>query len=220
MRYSAFVFDAYGTLFDVHSAVRRHAAAIGPDAQQFSEIWRTKQLEYTWTRTMMGAVQDFSALTAQALDYSFAKVPSAPTAHRQALLDAYLTLDCYSEVPAMLKDLKAAGARIAILSNGTDAMLDAAVTSAGLQGLFDDIFSVDLVGRFKTEPAVYRLVTDAWNIAPAAISFQSSNRWDAAAAKKAGFRTVWINRTSQPDEYLDLAPDLVLGSLDGLVNAS
>ena len=115
MRYSTYVFDAYGTLFDVHAAVRRHAGDIGPEGQLFSEIWRAKQLEYSWVRTLMGAHVDFWQLTEQALDFAFSKVPSADRALRAALLEAYWHLDCYPEVPAVLKALKGSGARLAIL---------------------------------------------------------------------------------------------------------
>lgn len=218
--YSAFVFDAYGTLFDVHAAVRRHAAGIGPDGQLLSDIWRAKQLEYSWTRTLMGAYADFWQLTEQALDFALRKVTSVDPAIRTALLEAYWKLDCYPEVPAVLKALKANGGRIAILSNGSPAMLDSAVKSAGLDLIIDEIFSVDQVRRFKTDPAVYEMVTNAWRLYPGKVSFQSSNRWDAAGGKKFGFRTVWINRTAQPDEYLDFPPDLILASLDGLVAQS
>lgn len=217
---SAFVFDAYGTLFDVHAAVRRHARGIGPDGQLLSEIWRAKQLEYSWTRTLMGAYADFWQLTEQALDFALRKVPSVDPAIRTALLEAYWQLDCYPEVPAVLRELKAGGGRIAILSNGSPSMLDAAVRSAGLDLVVDEIFSVDQVRRFKTDPSVYDLVTTAWRLYPGKVSFQSSNRWDAAGAKKFGFRTVWINRHDQPDEYADLPPDLILASLDGLAARS
>jgi len=220
MRYSAFVFDAYGTLFDVHAAVRRHAGEIGPDGQLLSEIWRAKQLEYSWTRTLMGAYADFWQLTEQALDFAFRKVPSADPKHRASLLDAYMRLDCYPEVPAVLKALKAEGARVAILSNGSPAMLEAAVRSAALDLVVDDIFSVDQVRRFKTDPTVYDLVTTAWRLYPGKVSFQSSNRWDVAGAARFGFRTVWINRSGQPDEYADLPPEMILPSLDGLAAAS
>jgi len=218
--YSAFVFDAYGTLFDVHAAVRRHAAGIGADGQLLSDIWRAKQLEYSWTRTLMGAYADFWQLTEQALDFALRKVTSVDPTIRTALLEAYWKLDCYPEVPAVLKALKATGGRIAILSNGSPAMLDSAVKSAGLDLIIDEIFSVDQVRRFKTDPAVYEMVTNAWRLYPGKVSFQSSNRWDAAGAKKFGFRTVWINRTAQPDEYLDFPPDLILPSLEGLVAQS
>ena len=217
--YSAYVFDAYGTLFDVHAAVRRFAGEIGPDGQQLSEIWRAKQLEYSWVRTLMGAYQDFWALTEQALDHAFAKVPTADKSLRQKLLDAYWKLDCYPEVPAILRALKADGAKVAILSNGSPAMLEAAVRSAALETVIDEVFSVDSLQRFKTEPTVYEMVTTAWRLYPSKISFQSSNRWDVAGAAKFGFRTVWINRAGQPDEYFDLKPELILPSLEGLVNA-
>jgi len=219
MRHSAFVFDAYGTLFDVHAAVRRHADRIGPDGQRLSEIWRAKQLEYSWVRSLMGAYADFWQLTEQSLDYALRAVPSADAALRGDLLDAYWRLDCYPEIPAVLRSLKAEGARLAILSNGSPEMLSSAVRSAGLDHVFDDVFSVDPVRRFKTDPAVYDLVAMNWRIYPSSVSFQSSNRWDVAGARKFGFRSVWINRGGQPDEYPDLAPDLILPSLDGLLSA-
>ncbi|MFU0506674.1 haloacid dehalogenase type II [Pseudaminobacter sp. NGMCC 1.201702] len=219
MRHSAYVFDAYGTLFDVHAAVRRHAGEIGPDGQLLSEIWRAKQLEYSWVRTLMGSFADFWQLTEQALDFAFRKVPSADPRLRQALLDAYWQLDCYPEVPTVLKTLKADGARLAILSNGSTAMLEAAVKSAALDQVLDEVFSVDAVGRFKSHPSVYEMVTTAWRLYPEAVSFQSSNRWDVAGAARFGFHTVWINRGNQPDEYGDHPPDLILPSLEGLPTA-
>ncbi len=217
MRHSAYVFDAYGTLFDVHAAVRRHAEAVGPDGQLLSEIWRAKQLEYSWVRSLMGAYADFWQLTEQALDFAFAKVPTADPKLRTQLLDAYWRLDCYPEVPSVLKALKADGARIAILSNGSPSMLEAAVKSAGLDQIFDDVFSVDAVRKFKTDPAVYDMVTTGWRLYPQAVSFQSSNRWDIAGATRFGFRTVWINRSGQPNEYGEFQPSLILPSLAGLV---
>lgn len=216
MRHRAFVFDAYGTLFDVHAAVRRHAGDVGPDGQLLSEIWRAKQLEYSWTRTLMGAYRDFWALTEEALDFALAKVPSADPALRARLLETYWRLDCYPEVPSVLRALKAEGARVAILSNGSPAMLESAVRSAALDTIVDDIFSVDALRRFKTDQSVYQVVTDAWRLYPEKVSFQSSNRWDVAGAQKFGFRTVWINRSGQPDEYADLEPELILPSLEGL----
>jgi 2-haloacid dehalogenase len=219
MPYSAYVFDAYGTLFDVHSAVGRHSDAVGPDAQALSDIWRTKQLEYSWVRTLMGAYFDFRRLTEQALDFALEKLPAVDKRLRNDLLDAYSRLDCYPEVPGVLRVLKEHGARLAILSNGSPSMLEAAVVSASLDTLFDAVFSVDAVGRFKTDPATYRLVTTAWNLDAASVSFQSSNRWDIAGATRFGFRTVWINRSGQPDEYPDLPPSTVLPSLDKLITS-
>src|SRR5690625_210752 len=217
MPYAAYVFDAYGTLFDVHSAVRKHARALGPDAERLSEIWRSKQLEYSWVRTLMGAYANFWQLTEQALDYAFERVPSADRTLRAELLQAYRELECYPEVPSVLRSLKEAGARLAILSNGEPEMLEAAVRSAGLDAVLDEVLSVDQVKRFKTDPAAYALDTAAWRLRPEEVSFQSSNRWDIAGATRAGFRSVWINRRALPDEYPDLPPARVLSSLEGLM---
>ena len=217
MHHAAYVFDAYGTLFDVHAAVRKHAGAMGPDGQAFSDLWRAKQLEYSWIRTLMGAHADFWTLTEQALDHAFARFPSADPKLKASLLDAYWHLDCYPEVPQVLKQLKHRGARIAILSNGTPQMLQSAVKKAGLDLIIDDIFSVETVRAFKTAPAVYDMVTTTYRLYPNVVSFQSSNRWDVAGATKFGFRTVWINRADQPDEYRDFPPSLILPSLEGLL---
>ncbi|WP_299865717.1 haloacid dehalogenase type II [uncultured Hoeflea sp.] len=216
MAHAAYVFDAYGTLFDVHAAVRRHAEAVGPDGQLLSEIWRAKQLEYSWTRALMGEWRDFWALTEEALDHAFERVPSADKSLRAELLEAYFKLDCYPEVPAVLKRLKAGGARVAILSNGSSEMLASAVANAALEGVIDDVFSVDPLKTFKTDPAVYDMVTTAYRLYPDAVSFQSSNRWDVAGATRFGFRTIWINRAKMPDEYLDLSPSLILPDLNGV----
>ncbi|MBG6142932.1 2-haloacid dehalogenase [Labrenzia sp. EL_142] len=216
MAHAAFVFDAYGTLFDVHAAVRKHAAKLGPDAQRFSSIWREKQLEYSWVRALMGQYRDFWELTQQGLDTAFALVHSADKSLRDDLLNAYWELDCYPEVPQVLTDLKATGAKIAILSNGSPAMLEAAAKAAGLTDLFDEIFSVDDLRTFKTDPQVYEMVTTQFRIYPEEVSFQSSNRWDIAGATAFGFRTVWMNRMGMPDEYADLAPKAVLADLTGL----
>ncbi len=216
MSFEAYVFDAYGTLFDVHAAVRRHEEAVGPGAAQLSEIWRAKQLEYSWIRGMIGHYQSFWRLTEQALDFAFDKVPGTNRDAKQALLDAYWKLDCYAEVPTVLARLKQGGARLAILSNGSSDMLDAAVKSAALDGLLDAVISVDRVSTFKANRIVYQMATDEFGLDAAAISYQSSNRWDVAAAVEFGFRTLWINRTSQPGEYEDFAPEAVLQDLTGI----
>jgi 2-haloacid dehalogenase len=220
MLHSAFVFDAYGTLFDVHSAVRRSADRLGPDAQRFSDLWRAKQLEYSWVRALMSRYRDFWQLTEEALDFAFARFPAIDRSIRADLLTAYARLDAYPEVPAVLSQLKASGARLAILSNGTPTMIADAVRSAGLDGLFDAIFSIDAIRTYKTHPDTYRLVTDAWHIEPAGVSFQSSNRWDVAGARRFGFHTVWVNRTGQPDEYADCAPQRVVASLGDLLDGA
>jgi 2-haloacid dehalogenase len=212
-----YVFDAYGTLFDVHSAVARHASLAGPDGARLSQTWRTKQLEYTWTRAAMGRYRDFQALTVEALDFALATVPGARPDAREALLEAYKTLDCYPEVPAVLSALRAQGHRLAILSNGTAAMLGDAVNSAGIGALLDDVISTDEIAIFKTAPQAYALVTDRYGLAPDGVLFQSSNRWDIAGATAFGFRCHWINRTGQPDEYADLPPAKVLQDISGLL---
>jgi 2-haloacid dehalogenase len=213
---TVYAFDAYGTLFDVHAAVRRHAAAVGPDAARLSEIWRSKQLEYTWVRTLAGRYLDFWTLTEQALDFAYGSVPTADRGLRSKLLDAYRRLDCYSEVPEVIRTLRNGGKQLAILSNGSPGMLADAVSAAGLEGLFDAVLSVDGLRAYKTDQRVYELVTTHFRVYPEAISFQSSNRWDIAGATHFGLRTVWINRSSAPDEYPDLAPSAVLPSLEGL----
>lgn len=217
MAISAYVFDAYGTLFDVHAAVRKHAGEIGPDGQHLSEIWRAKQLEYSWVHSLMDEYRDFWNLTEQALDFAFAKVPSADASLREKLLEAYWALDCYPEVPSVLRELKAGGARLAILSNGSPAMLESAVKSSALDEYLDEVFSVEDVRCFKADPQVYEMVTNNWRIYPDAVSFQSSNRWDIAGATRFGFETVWINRSEQPDEYREFPPKKILPSLEGLI---
>lgn len=214
--HSTYVFDAYGTLFDVHSAVARHRDAVGPQADRLSEMWRAKQLEYTWVRTHMGAYRDFRALTAEGLDFAAARCGGITSTVRAALLEAYERLDAYADVKPCLAALKAAGARTAILSNGTPSMLAAAMESAGIADLVDACLSVDELRAFKAIPAVYELVTKRFGAPPSEVSFQSSNRWDIAGAVKFGFHGVWINRTGAPDEYADLAPSRVLSGLAGL----
>ena len=216
--YGLYVFDAYGTLFDVHSAVGRHRALVGAEADRLSDIWRTKQLEYTWTRSLMGAYRDFAALTEEALDFAAARCGGISAEAREKLLSAYETLDAFPDVAPTLKALKARGAKLVILSNGTPAMLDSAVRSAGLADLLDTSISVAEVGVFKTDFRVYERVGARYGVAPGAVSFQSSNRWDIAGAVKFGFRSVWINRGKAPDEYRDMRPAATLDGLAGLLN--
>ena len=212
----AFVFDAYGTLFDVHAAIARHRDAAGPDADRFSEIWRTKQLEYSWTMTLAGRYVDFWTLTEHALDYTFSRVPSVDRELRQKLLDAYFTLDAYPDAAATLSALRKRGARTAILSNGSPRMLGAAVQGAGMEGLLDAVLSVDSVRMYKPRPEVYTLVTKAFGLAPHDVIFVSSNRWDVMGAAAFGFCTLWVNRTNMPDEYADQAPLRVVRDLSAV----
>lgn len=210
----AFVFDAYGTLFDVHAAIGRHRAAAGPDAERFSEIWRAKQLEYTWTLTLAGSYLDFWTLTERALDYAFARFPSIDKTLKPKLLDAYLALDAFPDARAVLRDLKARGETTAILSNGSPRMLAAAVAAASID--LDAVLSVDAIRIYKPRPETYTLVTERFKLAPADVVFVSSNRWDVMGAATFGFRTAWINRARMPEEY-GPAPAAVLADLSGLM---
>jgi 2-haloacid dehalogenase len=212
----AFVFDAYGTLFDVHAAIDRHRAAAGPDADRFSEVWRSKQLEYTWTLTLAGRYLDFWTLTERALDFAFARFPSVDTALRQKLLEAYWMLAAFPDARAALRQLKARGVSAAILSNGSPKMLTAAVDAAGIGGDLDAVLSVDAIRLYKPRPEVYALVTERFEVAPGEVVFVSSNRWDVMGAASFGFRTAWVNRANMAEEY-GPAPDAVLADLDGLV---
>jgi len=212
----AFVFDAYGTLFDVNSAVMRHEAEIGPQARAFSALWRQKQLEYSWVLSLCGRFSDFWTLTGRALDYAFASFAAIDRSVRGKLLDAYRSLDAYPEVPAVLRKLKGRGFKTAILSNGEPAMLSDAVASAGIADLLDAVFSVSSVGVFKTDPRAYAQILAPLGAAREAIAFVSSNRWDVAGAAAFGFAPIWVNRAGAPDEYLDLAPFAVVKSLEEL----
>ncbi|MCU0905673.1 MAG: haloacid dehalogenase type II [Tabrizicola sp.] len=209
-------FDVYGTLLDVHSAVQRLLPGIGPDAAQFSALWRTKQLEYTWVRSLAGRYRDFRLLTEDALDFAFAAFPAVDRALRPALLDAYQRLSAYPEAAATLRRLRANGLSLGVLSNGDPQMLDDALTAAGLTGLVDAVLSVQDAGVFKTAPAVYQLVCDRFGVSADQAVLVSSNRWDIAGARAFGMRGVWVNRSAVPDEYADLAPAAVIPSLAGL----
>jgi 2-haloacid dehalogenase len=214
-----YVFDAYGTLFNVHAAAERHRQAIGTNWQQLSQTWRTKHIEYTWVHSLSGQPASFWDLAQRSLDYAIASTGVTVSAEvRGKLLAAYRTMDAYPEVAEVLAALKARGARLAILSNGDPNMLDDAVRAAKLDNLFDAVLSVTAAGIFKPAPAVYTLATERFGCGPQDISFQSSNRWDIAGAKAFGFRTVWINRTAAPDEYPSLRPDRIVRDLRGIVS--
>jgi 2-haloacid dehalogenase len=203
MHPAAVVYDAYGTLLDVHSAMARHADRLGADWLRLSQDWRAKQLEYTWVCSLAGAGhhRDFSTLTDEALAFVAAKYGIADPVLLADLRAAYRALDAYPEVPAMLRGLRGAGMRTAILSNGDPAMLAESVAAAGLDGLLDAVLSVEAAGVFKPDARVYRLATERFAAETVDIAFVSSNAWDAFGAHEFGFSVVWVNRTKQPDEY-------------------
>jgi 2-haloacid dehalogenase len=209
----ACIFDAYGTLFDVHSAVGKYRKVLGDKADQVSLAWRTKQLEYTWLRSLMGHHADFWQITRDALDYAFDMHQIDDNVLRKNLMEAYLNLDCYPEVPMALSALKDRGFKLAILSNGTPAMLEAAVKNSGISDLMEDIFSVEKVGVFKPDPRVYQIAVGGLNVRTEEIIFQSSNAWDASGASAFGFKVAWVNRFGQSVERLPGKPDAEIKNL-------
>lgn len=209
----ACVFDAYGTLFDYNSAAARHGAALGGKAAPLADLWRHKQLQYTWLRSLMGRYEGFWQVTGDALDFSMGELGIEDAALRAALMDAYRTLDAYPEVPETLATLRARGLKTAILSNGEPGMLQAAVKAAGIGAHLDAVLSVDEVGIFKPHPSVYQLVVDRLGVPAARVSFQSSNAWDANGAAAFGFRVAWCNRFGQGQERVPKPPDAEIVAL-------
>ena len=212
----ACVFDAYGTLFDVHSAAAHCRGDLGDKADAVSQTWRSKQLEYSWLRSLMGRHADFWRVTGDALDYALDAHGIDDAALRKRLMDCYLELDAYPDVGDVLDHLKGAGVKCAILSNGSPDMLDAAVRNAGIGARLDAVLSVEEVGVFKPHPSVYQLAVDRLGVAAERVAFQSSNAFDATGAAVFGFRVVWINRFGQRPERLPGVADAELATLTEL----
>lgn len=211
------MFDAYGTLFDVHSAVAQHTHQMA-NASIVSMLWRSKQLEYTWLRTLMGRYVDFWQVTGDALDFALDTHGISDSQLRADLMQAYLGLSCYLEVPEVLNELKSKDIRCAILSNGSPDMLSAAVNHAGLQGYFDAVLSVDGIQMYKPDPRVYQQAVDALGVDASEIAFQSSNAWDAAGADAFGFRVIWVNRFDQKAERLGTSVAAEINDLSSLTD--
>jgi 2-haloacid dehalogenase len=208
----AFVFDAYGTLFDVHSVVEA-GRAITADPQGLSALWRQKQIEYTWLRALMGRYEDFWAVTEAALRFAVRRLGlTAGEDEIRALMEAYLSLRTFPEVTAALARL--GGAPLGMLSNGSPRMLEAAVRSSGLAGVFQHVLSVDAVGTYKPSPEVYALGPRAFGLPAADILFVSSNAWDVAGAKAFGFQVCWCNRFGAEMDSLGVLPDYEVERLD------
>lgn len=212
----ACVFDAYGTLFDVHSASAHIGAELGDKAREMSVLWRRKQLEYTWLRSLMGRHEDFWKVTGDALDFAMEKVGIDDPALRARLMEMYLQLDIYPEVKDVLATLKKSGMKTAILSNGSPSMLISAAKTSGIYPLVDPIMSVEEVGIFKPHPSVYQMAVDELKVAPNQIAFLSSNGWDAHGAAAFGFVAAWINRTGEPADRLPAGPHVEIRSLSDL----
>ena len=209
-----YVFDAYGTLFDVHSVIEA-GRAVTADPAALSLLWRQKQLEYTWLRSLMGRYEDFWAVTEAALRFSVRRLGLAADAAQLArLMDAYLSLACFPEVDAALARL--ANRPCAILSNGSPRMLAAAVASSGIGRHLQHVLSVDAVKTFKPAPAVYALGPQALGSPAGELLFVSSNAWDVAGAKAFGYQVAWCNRSGAPAEELGIQPDLEISRLDQL----
>ena len=221
MKITICVFDAYGTLFDVAAAARALAARPGAGRiaeiwPQLAEIWRAKQLEYTWLRAAAGVHTDFRSVTRDGLDFAAESLGGLSEAEKTELMALYDELEAYPEVPAMLAELKARGFNTAILSNGSPAMLQSAANAAGVAEHLDALLSVESVGVFKPAHAVYDLVGRRFGCASAEVLFVSSNGWDAAAATGYGFRSLWVNRMGKPMDRLPWRPEAVASDLTGV----
>jgi 2-haloacid dehalogenase len=209
----AFVFDAYGTLFDVHSVVLRGGHGVSGDLEALSQLWRQKQVEYTWRRALMQRYQDFWRVTEEALRAAAQQLRIELTEPQMnALMQGYLSPAVFAEVRATLDALK--GSPLAILSNGSPRMLEAAVRANRLDSYFRHVISVDAIATYKPSPAVYALGPEALQIPAGEILFVSANAWDAAGAKAYGYRVCWCNRSSAPMDVLGFAPDFTLERLD------
>ena len=213
---TACVFDAYGTLFDV-SGITHDAQDVPEEKRRaLSDLWRAKQLQYTWLRNSTGQHADFWQVTGDALDFAMEALAIRDPRLRDHLMNRYLDIPAYPEVVDCLRQLKARGLKLAILSNGTPEMLSAVVARANLNGIFDAILSVEEVGIFKPHPAVYQLALDRLNLPPEAICFVSANGWDAFPAKAFGFQVLWCNRSGQAPEKIPQTPDGEIHDLSGL----
>jgi len=217
MPLDALVFDAYGTLFDVHAVVDRCEKFWPGKGTQLSQGWRAKQLEYSWQRSLMGRYAPFSAVTRDALAYACEVLGlTLDDAKTKALMQEYRNLAPYPDVPDALAKLKGDGRKLAILTNGSPDMIEPLVKNRGMQADFDAVLSVDGLRTFKPAPRVYQLAVDTLRVPAANIGFVSSNCWDALGAKCFGFNVYWINRARAPVDRLDVQPDGMLESLGDL----
>jgi 2-haloacid dehalogenase len=210
---SACVFDAYGTLFDFGSAAASCRDVLGEKTGALTALWRDKQLQYTWLRTLQGDYVPFRQVTGDALDFALRALGLEDAGLRPRLMALYDTLDPFPEVAEVLAALKTAGFVTAILSNGSPDMLAPLVARPGIGARIDHVLSVDAVRKFKTHPSVYHLAVDRLGVAAEEICFFSSNGWDAWAASAFGFRAIWCNRSGQPPEILPGEPEAIVGDL-------
>ena len=209
----ACVFDAYGTLLDLESAIAAHRPGLGAAALPLLKLWRSKQLEYTWLRTLMGRYADFDDVTADALDYACEALDIHDARLRAGLLAAFERLSAYPDAVDALAALRRAGVTTAVLSNGTIAMLTPAFEASGLAPELDRVLSVEVVRCYKPAAEVYGLAVRELAAAPGELLFVSANAWDVAGAASAGLVTVWINRAGGPAERLPFGAAHVIASL-------
>lgn len=214
----ACVFDAYGTLFDISSVARGAQDALGDDWRALSDLWRTKQLQYTWLRGLAGHHADFWQVTQDALQVSLDTLGLHQPGLHDRLMQLYLRIEAYPEVIPTMQALRARGLKTAILSNGSPMMLAAAVQNAGLGDVLDAVLSVESVGVFKPHPSVYQLAADHFATQPQRICFLSSNGWDAYSAKAFGFQVLWCNRFGQAPERIPSQPDGSITDLSAMLN--
>jgi 2-haloacid dehalogenase len=212
----ACVFDAYGTLFDFASAAARCQDVPDQKLGALTTLWRERQLQYTWLRSLQGDFADFWQVTGDALAFALDSLDIASPELQRKLMDLYLTPAPFPEVPSVLAQLRKAGFKTAILSNGSATMLDSAVRAAGLSDLFDAVLSVDAVKVFKPHPRVYAYGLEKLGLRADEVSFQSSNAWDAYGASNFGLRVVWCNRYNHRHERLPGAPDCEIRDLSEL----
>jgi 2-haloacid dehalogenase len=219
-RVKACVFDAYGTLLDLAGAVAPHAAALGDAAAPLLALWRRKQLEYTWLRTLMGRHADFETITRDALAYALESLGLSAPGLEARLGQAFRNLAAYPDAAPTLTRLRAMGIRTAVLSNGNADMLGDAFAHAGLAPLLDEVISVQPLGVYKPSPRVYALAAESLGLEMGAMAFVSGNAWDAAGAASAGLRAVLIEPEGTPAERLPAAPVAKvrrLGEVPGLL---
>lgn len=212
------VFDAYGTLFDFNSAVNKYKKRLGPNYEEFSKIWRSKQLEYSFLREIMNSYKDFFEVTKDALNYTMEIFNIVDKQLEEDLMETYLKLDSYEEVSEFMKLLKEKAVKKVILSNGSKDMLNSAIKSAKLEKEIDEAISVEEIGAFKPNKKVYEIIINKYKVSKEEVVFFSSNGWDIAGATNYGFKTIWINRNNLPVEKLDNKPTAIVSSLKESLN--
>ena len=217
MSTKAILFDAYGTLFDVNSAAEKCKDKIGDKWESFSNFWRTTQLEYTWLRSLMRKHKDFWQITEDSLEKSM-KVFSINKNMKNELLDLYKILSPYPEAKAVLNELKKKNFKLAILSNGTPALLENLVKKNNLNNLFDDLFSIEQVKVYKPDARVYEMPVKKYNLMPSEITFLSSNTWDVSGGGNYGYNSIWVNRSKSEFDLLDYKPNKEIGNLSQLLD--